>query len=250
MHFQILTAVPEIVEGYLGGSILGRAAAAGVVSFEVTSLHRFGEGKHNQIDDAPYGGGSGMVMKPGPPVEAIRAARAAGGPGERVHVVMTHPAGTRFDRAMAHRLASCCDRLVVLCGRYEGIDSRVEPHVDELVSLGDFVLTGGELVGLALVDAIARLRPGVLGNDQSCAEESFEGSLLEYPHYTRPRSFDGVEVPEVLLSGDHARIARWRLERAVARTLELRPDLLEKPEELPAGAEECIQMLDGRRKRE
>ena len=181
MHFHLLTAVPEIVEGYLGGSILGRAAAAGVISFEVTSLHEFGEGKHTQIDDAPYGGGSGMLMKPGPAIEALRAARTAAGPGERVHAVMTHPAGARLDRAMAHRLSASCDRLIILCGRYEGIDARVDPHVDELVSLGDFVLTGGEYAALAIVDGVVRLLPGSLGNAASADNDSFSNGLLEYP---------------------------------------------------------------------
>lgn len=250
MHFEILTAVPDLVKGYLSGSILGRAAAAGVVSFGVTPLHDHGEGKHSQIDDAPYGGGSGMVMKPGPLVAAVEAAREAASEGERVRVLMTHPAGRRLDRALAHELASDCDRLIVLCGRYEGIDARVESHVDDRVSLGDFVLTGGELVALAVVDAVARLRPGVLGNDESSAEESFEGPLLEYPQYTRPRSFRGVEVPEVLLSGDHARIARWRLEQSVQATLQNRPDLLAELDSVPDSVEECMEMLDDREKRE
>lgn len=226
MHFELITAVPALVEGYLGGSILGRAVDAGVISFSATGLHDHGEGKHHRIDDAPYGGGSGMVMKPGPAVAAVEAARAGAREGERVRVLMTHPAGDRLDREMAHRLAKDYDRLIVLCGRYEGVDARVEAYVDEQVSLGDFVLTGGELAALAVVDTVARLLPGVLGNDASSAEESFEGPLLEYPQFTRPRSFRGVDVPAILLSGDHAKIAAWRLEQAVERTRELRPDLL------------------------
>ena len=245
MHFELITAVPQLVEGYLGGSILGRAAEAGVVSFATTSLHDFGEGKHRQIDDAPYGGGSGMVMKPGPVVAALESARSRTEDDQRVRVLMTHPAGQRLDRAMAHRLAADYDRLIVLCGRYEGIDARVEDYVDEKVSLGDFVLTGGELVAMALVDAVARLRPGVLGSDASSVDESFEGPLLEYPHYTRPRDFRGVPVPDVLLSGDHARIASWRQERAVERTLRERPDLLADRSSLPEDIKSSIESLDG-----
>jgi tRNA (guanine37-N1)-methyltransferase len=244
MHFEILTAVPALVEGYLGASILGRAAEAGVVSFTTTALHSYGEGKHNQIDDAPYGGGSGMVMKPGPVVAALEAARSRAGQDQRLRVLMTHPAGARLDRSMAHRLARDYDRIVVLCGRYEGIDARVEPYVDEKVSLGDFVLTGGELVALALVDAVARLLRGVLGNDASAAEESFEGPLLEYPHYTRPRAFRGAAVPEILLSGDHAKIATWRLDQAVLRTRAERPDLLAAPECLPEQVKRSLEKLD------
>ena len=244
MHFEVITAVPALVEGYLGGSILGRAAEAGVVSFTTTALHSYGEGKHHQIDDAPYGGGSGMVMKPGPVVAALEAARARQQDGERLRVVMTHPAGRRLDREMAHRLAQSYDRIVVLCGRYEGIDARVEAYVDGQVSLGDFVLTGGEVVALALVDAVARLLPGVLGNDASSAEESFEGPLLEYPHYTRPRTFRGTEVPEILLSGNHARIAAWRLEQAVLKTRAERPDLLHGVDSLPESVKRSLEKLD------
>jgi len=244
MHFEVITAVPALVEGYLGGSILGRAAEGGVISFTTTGLHNYGEGKHHQIDDAPYGGGSGMVMKPGPVVAALEAAQSRAQDSERVRVLMTHPGGQILDRSMAHRLAQNYDRLVVLCGRYEGIDARVEAFVDERVSLGDFVLTGGELVALSVVDAVARLLPGVLGNDASSAEESFEGPLLEYPQYTRPRSFRGEEVPAILLSGDHARVAEWRLERAVEQTRALRPDLLDRADPLPELVKRSLEKLD------
>ncbi len=244
MHFELITAVPALVEGYLGGSILGRAAEAGVVSFSATGLHDYGEGKHHRIDDAPYGGGSGMVMKPGPAVSAVEAARARASAGERVRVLMTHPAGQRLDREMAHRLAKNYDRLIVLCGRYEGIDARVEAYVDEQVSLGDFVLTGGELAALAIVDTVARLLPGVLGNDASSAEESFEGPLLEYPQFTRPRSFRGEDVPAILLSGDHVKIAAWRLDEAVQRTRELRPDLLSDADSPLTNGKRSVEKLD------
>ncbi|MEE2827935.1 MAG: tRNA (guanosine(37)-N1)-methyltransferase TrmD [Myxococcota bacterium] len=250
MHFEILTAVPEVVEGYLAGSILGRAREAGTVSFGVTPIYQFGEGKHRSIDDAPYGGGSGMVMKAGPVVAAIEHSRSAAPPGERLLVLLTHPGGRLLDREMAHDLAGGYDRVVLVCGRYEGVDARVEAYVDGLVSLGDFVLTGGELVALAVVDSVARLLPGVLGNDASSEEESFEGPLLEYPQYTRPRSFEGSEVPDVLLSGDHARIDRWRLQEAVSRTLRLRPSRVKNRAALPAAIKECLEVLDGDPKEE
>jgi tRNA (guanine37-N1)-methyltransferase len=244
MHFEILTAVPELVEGYLGGSILGRAAESGVVSFCATSLREHGEGKHKQIDDSPYGGGSGMVMKPGPLVAALEAAQSRASSDERVRVVMTHPAGPQLHRDMAYRLASDYDRVIVLCGRYEGIDARVEQYVDEWVSLGDFILTGGELVALSLVDAVSRFLPGVLGNDSSSTDESFEGDLLEYPQYTRPRVFRGDAVPEVLLSGDHGKIAGWRQERALARTRRHRPGRLSGRKFLVESDESFEEKLD------
>ena len=225
MHFEVITVVPEAVDGYLGASILGRAAAAGTISFVVTPLRSFGEGKHRVLDDAPYGGGSGMVLKPGPVVAAIEAAREAG-EGQRTRVLLTSPAGRPFDRAMARELAADVDRLVLVCGRYEGVDARVEPFVDGLVSVGDVVLTGGELAAMVVVDAVARLLPGVLGNDSSSADESFEGSLLEYPQYTRPRNFRGDAVPDILLSGDHGKVDEWRRQQARSRTEALRPDLL------------------------
>jgi len=226
VHFEVITVVPEAVEGYLAASILGRAAEAGVVSFSVTPVRPFGEGKHRILDDAPYGGGSGMVLKPGPVVAAIEAARSAAGEGEQTLVLLTSPAGRPFDRAMAGDLADGFDRLVLVCGRYEGVDARVEAYVDGLISVGDVVLTGGELPALVVIDAVARLLPGVLGNDASSDDESFEGALLEYPQYTRPRSFRGDDVPDILLSGDHGRVDAWRREQARQRTAQLRPDLL------------------------
>lgn len=242
MHFELITVVPETVEGYLGASILGRAAASGAVSFGVTPMRDFGAGRHKQVDDSPYGGGSGMVMKPGPVVAAIESARAHSAEGERVRVLLMSPAGQPFDRSVAGRLAADCDRIILVCGRYEGVDARVEGYVDELVSVGDFVLTGGELAALVVVDAVSRLVPGVLGNDASAADESFEGALLEYPQYTRPQVFREVAVPPVLLSGDHARVDRWRLEQAVRRTRERRPDRLSDRAMLP---EEVLELLEG-----
>ncbi len=244
MHFEVVTVVPEAVEGYLGASILGRAAADGAVSFGVTNLRDYGTGKHRQVDDAPYGGGSGMVMCPGPLVRAIEACRAAAEPS-RARVILMSPAGRPFDREAAGRLADE-QHLVLVCGRYEGFDARVEEFVDEALSVGDFVLTGGELPALTVIDAVARLVPGVLGNAASSAEESFEGPLLEYPQYTRPREFRDRPVPEILLSGDHARIAAWRREQALLRTLDSRPDRLQPRDRLPSDLRDLLEKVDGR----
>ncbi len=238
MRFDVLTVIPEAVAPYLGASILGRAAADGVITAEAVDLRPFGEGKHRRLDDAPYGGGSGMVMKPGPLVAAIEAVADKTPAGGRRLVLMTSPAGRTFTRAWAHELAANVDHLVLVCGRYEGIDARVERWVDGLVSVGDYVLTGGEPAAMAVVDAVARLLPGALGNADSTREESFEPSgagetLLEYPHYTRPREFRGDEVPEVLLSGDHAKVAAWRRAQSLARTRRDRPDLLEMLDQTP-----------------
>jgi len=207
--FDILTVVPEAAEGYLAASILGRAADAGSVEFSVTNIRDYAPGRHKQVDDAPFGGGQGMVMKPGPVVSAIEDATARAGGSKRVRTILLSPAGTPFDQSTAERLARDYDHLVLVCGRYEGIDDRVNSFVDEELSLGDFVITGGELAALTVVDAVARLLPEVLGNELSATEESFQGALLEFPQFTRPRVFRGLEVPAVLLSGDHGRIAAW-----------------------------------------
>ncbi len=219
---DILTLFPEMVSGYVSESILGKAAERGLVQVTPHDIRGYAEGKHRVTDDAPYGGGAGMVLKPEPLVAAIEAARARL-PGARV--LLTSPRGDRVDQPMARALAAAPTNLVLVCGRYEGVDERVRAFVDAEVSLGDFVLTGGELVALCLVDAVARLLPGVLGNAGSTASESFEDGLLEYPHYTRPAVFRAVEVPAVLQGGDHARVARWRRWQALRWTRERRPDL-------------------------
>ena len=223
LSVEILTLFPRMCSGYLAESIIGKARESGLLSVNVVDVRDHAAGKHKVTDDAPYGGGAGMVMKPEPLTEAIEAARMRL-PGARV--VLTSPRGRVFDQAVARELAQR-ERLVLVCGRYEGVDERVRAVVDEEVSLGDFVLTGGELAALAIVDAAARFIPGVLGNDASAGAESFagEGGLLEHPHYTRPPAYRGMQVPEVLLSGDHRRIERWRRREALRVTRERRPDL-------------------------
>lgn len=236
-RFDVITSLPDSLTSYLAQGVLGRAIEDGKVDVRVHPLHAHGRGKHQQVDDYPYGGGQGMVLQAEPLIAAIEAARA-GGP-----VLLLSPAGRRFDQAFARELARE-EQVVLVCGRYEGVDERVMPWIDGSVSLGDFVLTGGELGALVIVDAVARLQPGVLGNADSAGDESFEGPLLEYPQYTRPRAVRDQEVPAVLLSGDHAKIAAWRREQAVRRTLDRRPDLLADREALPADVLDLLKTLD------
>ncbi len=222
MRVEVLTLFPELVRGPLRESILGKAIERGKLEVTVRDVRDHAEGRHRVTDDAPYGGGAGMVMKPEPLVSAIEAARAAVGEGARV--ILLDPGGRTFTQTVARELAGV-GKLVLVCGRYEGVDERVRAWVDEELSLGDFVLTGGELAALCVIDACARFVPGVLGNGASSALESFEEGLLEHPHYTRPPSFRGAEVPAILQGGDHAKIARWRRRQALLRTRRLRPDL-------------------------
>jgi tRNA (guanine37-N1)-methyltransferase len=223
LQVEILTLFPRMCEGYLAESILGKARESGLLEARVTDVREHAEGRHRVTDDAPYGGGAGMVMKPEPLTAAIEAARARL-PGALA--VLTSPRGARLDQPLARRLSEH-GRLILVCGRYEGVDERVMKAIDMEVSLGDFVLTGGELAALCVVDAAARLVPGVLGNEASAGAESFAGEegLLEHPHYTRPPEFRGMKVPEVLLSGDHRRIERWRRRESLRATRERRPDL-------------------------
>ncbi|MFL5359932.1 MAG: tRNA (guanosine(37)-N1)-methyltransferase TrmD [Myxococcales bacterium] len=222
MRVAILTLFPRMVEAPLGESILGKAREKGLLETRVVDIRDFAEGKHRVTDDVPYGGGAGMVMKPEPLVAAIESARAW---APRAIAILLCPQGTRFDQAKAQELSQRSE-LILVCGRYEGVDERVRNHVDEQLSIGDFVLTGGELAALAVVDAVTRLVPGVLGNEESPRTESFTAEpILEGPQYTRPPLFRGERVPGVLLSGDHARIARWRRRQALVRTRDLRPDL-------------------------
>jgi tRNA (guanine37-N1)-methyltransferase len=225
LSVEVLTLFPRMVAGPLAESILGKAQEKALLRVRVTDIRDYATDKHHVTDDIPYGGGAGMVMKPEPLVSAIEDARSRL-PDARV--ILMSPQGAPFTQAKAREL-SRIPSLILVCGRYEGVDERVLRYVDEELSLGDFVLTGGEVPALAVVDAVARLVPGVLGNADSAVTESFaEDGLLEGPHYTRPPEFRGVKVPEVLLSGDHARIAKWRADQALERTRSRRPDLFEK----------------------
>ncbi|MFH1468702.1 MAG: tRNA (guanosine(37)-N1)-methyltransferase TrmD [Pseudomonadota bacterium] len=225
MRFDILTLHPDLCTSPVEHSILGRARQAGLIDVRLHNLREHGLGRYKQCDDEPYGGGSGMVLR----VDVIdRALEPLRGPDARI--VLLEASGQPFTQAVAARLATL-ERLVLVCGHYEGVDARVREHlVDETLSVGDFVLTGGELPALIIVDAVARLLPGVLGCEQSATDESFQDGTLEYPQYTRPRVYRDWEVPEILLSGHHAKVARWRREQALARTRALRPDLLDDDE--------------------
>lgn len=231
MRFDVITIFPELIDAFAGVGLIARACDAGLLTLAARSPRELTSDRHNTVDDAPYGGGSGMVMMPEPLVATLEAADAiadaAGRPRNRR--VILSPQGTPFTQASARRYAQL-PGLSLVCGRYEGIDERVAELCDETISLGDFVLNGGEVAAMAVIEAVSRLLPGVLGNAASLEQESHELGLLEYPQYTRPREFRGMEVPEVLLSGDHGAIARWRREQALLRTAERRPDLLEGAE--------------------
>ena len=225
LSIDILTVHPELVRSPLDHSIIKRGRDAGRIRVDVHDIRDYAPGRHRQVDDGPYGGGPGMVMK----VDVVRAAiDAVRRPDSQV--LLMNPGGRPFDQRVAEELSQL-PHLVLICGHYEGIDARVWRYIDGAISLGDYVLTGGELAALVIVDAAARLVPGVLGNPSSAREESFSatdvGPRLEHPQYTRPREYDGVSVPEVLLSGNHAAIDTWRAEQALERTRRLRPDLLE-----------------------
>jgi tRNA (guanine37-N1)-methyltransferase len=220
MRIDVITIFPELVAGPLGTSIMARAVDAGLVEFDVHDLREHGIGRHRSVDDYPYGGGAGMVMRPEPLFAAVEPLRDAG-----AHVILMDPAGEPLTDALARELASL-PHLALVSGRYEGIDERVRTLVDREVSIGDYVLTGGELPALVLIDAVVRLVPGVI---QAASHEgdSFASGLLEYPQYTRPEVFADLPVPAVLLSGHHGEVDRWRRREALRRTLERRPDLLE-----------------------
>jgi tRNA (guanine37-N1)-methyltransferase len=231
-RIEVLTLFPGIVAPFLAEGLLGRASAEGLVELEPVDLRGFGLGRHRQVDDVPYGGGAGMVLRPEPLFAAVRARQAANAErGMGLHRVLLTPQGRPFDQRLAEalleRISAGRQTLLLLCGRYEGFDERIRLGAcDEEISGGDFVCLGGEAIALAIVEAVVRLIPGVLGNPRSADEESFAGGQLEYPQYTRPPEFEGMAVPEVLLSGNHAEIARWRREQALRRTRSRRPDLL------------------------
>ncbi len=226
MYFDVLTTFPEMVEGPLSASILGRAQQAGIITIRIINIRDFATDKHRTTDDYPFGGGAGMVMKVEPVVAAVEHAKSLP-PGDVGQVVLMSPQGETLTHELAVELSQL-PRLIIVCGHYEGVDERVcELVIDREISIGDYVLTGGELPAAVLIDAVARQIAGVLGDARSSAEDSFAGDgLLDYPHYTRPREFRGLKVPEVLLSGNHGAVARWRRERALERTLRRRPDLL------------------------
>ena len=223
-RIDVLTIFPELVEPFLAGSLLGQAIRSGRLDVRVTDIRDYATDRHRSVDDAPYGGGDGMVLRCEPVVAAVEAVRLAGGGGARV--LVTSPRGRRLDQSLVRELAAC-EQLVIVCGRYAGFDERIleETGAEEL-SIGDYVLSGGELPALVLVEAVSRLRPGVLGNPASAELDTFERGLLEHPSYTRPRRFRGREVPEVLLSGDHQAVESWRREQAIHLTAARRPDLL------------------------
>jgi tRNA (guanine37-N1)-methyltransferase len=224
MRYEVVTLFPELIEAALAVGLLGKAVSAGRIELSCISPRSYATNKHNSVDDTPYGGGSGMVLSVEPIAKALDALSEAAGSRARCHRVLLTPAAKSFDQAAARRLAAL-PGLTLICGRYEGFDERVRDLVDEEISLGDFVLNGGEIAALAIIEATARLLPGVIGNEDSLTEESHASGLLEYPQYTRPRVFREREVPEILLSGDHARIARWRRQQSLVRTRSMRPDL-------------------------
>lgn len=228
MHIQTLSVIPEVFSAYMNASILGRAQKAHLFDFEAFNLRDWTHDKHRTVDDAPFGGGPGMLMRPEPIFEAVRALQDKNKreTGNSAHVILFTPAAPRFTQKKAQELSKK-ERLLFVCGRYEGMDERVMALADECLSLGDFVLTGAEVAAMAVTDAVVRLLPGVLGNEHGTEEESFSFSgLLEYEQYTRPAAFEGQAVPEVLVSGDHQKVAAWRLANALKRTARLRPDLL------------------------
>ena len=224
MRINVLTLFPEVLVPFVESSIIGRAVDSGVVAFEFTQLRDFAEDKHRSVDDKPFSGGAGMILTCGPVFRAVEHIESQSGPG-LVKVLLT-PQGERLTQPLVRELARL-DELLLICGRYEGFDERIRQGLDmREVSVGDFILSGGESAAAVLIDAVVRLLPGALGAEASAGDESFEEGLLEYPQYTRPRVFRGMEVPEVLLSGDHAKIRAWQREAAIERTRRRRPDLL------------------------
>lgn len=221
MRITVLTLFPEMFESVLKTSIVGRAAANGIVDVDFVQIRDFAHDRYRHVDDTPFGGGAGMVMKCQPVLDALDSVRTPSS-----HTVIMSPAGTRFSQKKAHEFAKM-DHLILLCGHYEGLDARIVSHVDEEISIGDYVLTGGELASMVIIDAVTRLLKGAIRED-SAAEESHENGLLEYPQYTQPADYKGDRVPAVLLSGNHAKIREWRVAQSLLLTEKRRPDLYEK----------------------
>lgn len=223
-EIDIVTLFPEMFKGVFGDSIIKRAIYNEILNIRLTQLRDFAFDKHKQVDDSPFGGGSGMVLKPEPMFRAVRSVLQNSNATSR-RIIITDPAGKTFNQAKAKELAQI-DWLIIICGHYEGFDARIYTLADELISIGDYVLTGGEIPAMAIVDAVARMLPNVLGAADSAETDSFFDNMLSYPQYTRPRNFEGMEVPEVLLSGNHAEIAKWRRLKSQEITMQRRPDLI------------------------
>ena len=223
MKIAILSLFPEMFQSFLSTSIIGRAREEGLIDIQPVDIRPYSEKKHKNTDDYPFGGGAGMVMMPQPVVDAIEANAEEG-----MRRIYMSPRGRTLTQDVVEEYAKC-DSLLFLCGHYEGVDQRArDACIDEEISIGDYILTGGELAAMVLTDAVSRFIPGVLGSGESAEEESFSDGLLEYPQYTRPRELNGMEVPEILLSGDHAKIKAWRRQESLRATKQFRPDLLEK----------------------
>ena len=221
MKIDVLTLFPEMFSGPMDASIVGRARKNGLLNLQLRNLRQWTHDRHKTVDDKPFGGGAGMLLKPEPIFEAVESLA-----DEKTHVILTTPAGRPFNHAIARELSQK-EHLLIICPSYEGVDDRVcEALVDDELSIGDYVLTNGGLPAMVIIDAVTRLLPGALGDDESAHDESFSHGLLEYPHYTRPAEFRGMKVPEILLSGHHSEIEKWRAEQARKRTAQRRPDLL------------------------
>ena len=236
MQFEVFTLLPEVFPPYLESSILKRAAQRGLIDVRIHNIRDYTHDKHNTTDDTPYGGGGGMVMKPEPVFEAIESVLGLAPlqtplePASSIPIILLTPQGRVFDQRVAEEL-SAQERIALLCGRYEGVDERIREYlVTDEISIGDYVLTGGELPALMIIDAVSRLLPGVLGDPTGAEDDSHSMGLLEYPHYTKPSDFRDWKVPDILLSGDHAKIEKWRREQALTRTYNKRPDMLDKAE--------------------
>ncbi|MBQ7704040.1 MAG: tRNA (guanosine(37)-N1)-methyltransferase TrmD [Selenomonadaceae bacterium] len=223
-EIDIITLFPQMFSGVFGDSIIKRAVDNKILEIRLTQLRDFAFDKHKQVDDSPFGGGSGMVLKPEPVFRAVRQVLQNSNSTSR-RIIITDPAGETFNQKKAKELAQV-DWLIFICGHYEGFDARIYTLADELISIGDYVLTGGEIPTMAIVDAVARMLPNVLGAADSAKTDSFFENMLSYPQYTRPRNFEGMEVPEVLLSGNHAEISKWRQMKAFENTMQRRPDLI------------------------
>jgi tRNA (guanine37-N1)-methyltransferase len=227
MKCDVLTLFPDILTAYLNESILKRAREKNLLEVKLYNIRDFASGPHRTVDDSPYGGGAGMVFKPEPVFRALDFLKED---GELRKVILLSPQGKPFNQSMAEAYSREKKRFSFICGRYEGVDERVKTLVDEEVSIGDYVITGGELAALVIIDAVTRLVPGALGDERSVEDESFSWGLLDYPHYTRPREFRGMQIPEALVSGNHKEIWLWRRREALRKTLKMRPDLIDKVE--------------------